>query len=160
MSKHEQIGQSDECYTPKYIFDALGVSFDLDVAHPKDSLTLVPTDRFITEDSLNKDWKGFIWCNPPFGGRNGLIPWIDKFCIHGNGIILTPDRTSAPWCQTLFKQTDGVLFIDGKVKFIKPDGTRGNSPSTGTCLFAIGSKGVDALRSAQKKGLGKFYYNL
>lgn len=33
---HERRGKSDEWYTPKYVFDALGVVFDLDVAHPRD----------------------------------------------------------------------------------------------------------------------------
>jgi hypothetical protein len=39
--------------------------------------------------------------NPPFGGRNGLAPWLDKFFANGNGIALTPDRTSAPWWQDM-----------------------------------------------------------
>jgi len=32
MSHWEAAGKSSEWYTPKYIFDALGCTFDLDVA--------------------------------------------------------------------------------------------------------------------------------
>jgi hypothetical protein len=32
MSAWEAAGQSDEWFTPKYIFDAMGVEFDTDVA--------------------------------------------------------------------------------------------------------------------------------
>jgi hypothetical protein len=34
MAAYEAAGESDEWYTPKYIFDALGLRFDLDVAAP------------------------------------------------------------------------------------------------------------------------------
>ena len=33
MSHWEATGKSDEWYTPKYIFDALGAEFDLDPAN-------------------------------------------------------------------------------------------------------------------------------
>ena len=157
MAQHENIGQSDEWYTPKYIFDALGCRFDLDVASPPKE-TNVPCKNRICANSLAMNWAGkFVWMNPPFGGRNGLVPWIEKFIENRNGIALTPDRTSAPWWQHFAKHADAVLFIDGKVKFIRPDGTRGMSPSTGTTLWAMGSEGVLALLVAEKKGLGKTY---
>src|ERR1700744_2510086 len=91
------IGASDEWYTPKYIFDALGVHFDLDVAAPSTGPRYVPTSAWISSGSLGAEWGGFVWMNPPFGGRNGLEPWLEKFISHGNGVALVPDRTSAPW---------------------------------------------------------------
>jgi hypothetical protein len=95
--------------------------------------------------------------NPPFGGRNGLKPWLDKFFEHGNGIALVPDRTSAPWWQNMARKADAILFVDGKVKFIKPDGSTGQSPSTGTVLVAAGMRGVQALVCADERGLGLCY---
>lgn len=92
--------------------------------------------------------------NPPFGGRNGLVPWLDKFFDHGNGIALTPDRTSAPWWQAAARRADAMLFVDGKIRFMRPDGSVGVSPSNGTCLFASGNKGVEALQMASARGLG------
>lgn len=156
MSHWESAGASDEWYTPAYIFDALNVGFDMDVASPRGANTHVPADTFVFADSLTDQWNGFIWMNPPFGGRNGLEPWLDKFFSHGNGIALTPDRTSAPWWQDAAKKADAVLFIGGKVKFERPDGSIGKSPSNGTTLFAAGSFAVSALQVAAQNGLGVF----
>lgn len=155
MSYWERISKSDEWYTPKYIFDALQCEFDVDVAAPIDrTYCHVPAKEFITENSLTKSWKGFIWMNAPFGKRNGLEPWLTKISKHHNGIALVPDRTSAPWWQTAAKQSDALLFINHKVKFIKPDGSIGASPSAGTVLLAYGRVAVNSLATAEKNMLG------
>ena len=147
-------GASDEWYTPRYIFDALGIRFDLDVAAPVDGGPHVPADEWHEADSLARPWWGFVWMNPPFGGRNGLVPWLDRFFQHGNGIALTPDRTSAPWWQDANRRADATMFIAGKVKFIRPDGSEGRSPGTGTTLFAAGDMALSALMRAEANGLG------
>jgi hypothetical protein len=91
--------------------------------------------------------------NPPFGGRNGLEPWLGKFFVHGNGIALVPDRTSAPWFQHAWRKANAVLFTR-KIRFLRPDGTEGKSPSCGTALFAAGDLAVTALMTAESNGLG------
>lgn len=163
MSAWETAGQSDHWYTPKYIFDALDVMFDMDVAAPH----LIPSwigdrlkpinprgaCRWLWKDSLETEWEGFVWMNPPFGGRNALEPWLQKFFDHANGIALTPDRTSAPWFRNAWARADLVLFMP-KVRFIRPDGSEGKSPSTGTALWAAGPQAVEALRRAACVGLG------
>jgi hypothetical protein len=156
MALHEQsVGRSDEWYTPKYVFEALGARFTMDVAAPQDLTHIsTPTTCFILEDSLNKDWSGFVWMNAPFGGRNGLAPWLNKFFDHGNGIALTPDRTSAPWWQDAARKADAILFVAGKIRFIGPDGKPGASPAQGTTLMAAGASGHEALLRAAKNGLG------
>ena len=111
------IGASDEWYTPRIVFDALGVRFDLDVAAPVDGPRHVPCTRWYSSESLDREWDGFVWMNPPFGGRNSLRPWLARFFEHGNGIALTPDRTSAPWWQDAAYRADAILFTRGKVKF-------------------------------------------
>lgn len=78
MSYWEASGKNNEWYTPQYIFDAMGCRFDLDVAHPEIE-TKVPCENYYSSGSLEKEWQGFVWMNPPFGGRNGLVPWLDKF---------------------------------------------------------------------------------
>lgn len=154
MSAWESAGKSDEWYTPKYIFDALECRFDMDVAAPLDRIYChVPADHFITgfEDL---EWHGFVWCNPPFGGRNSIQKWIDRMIEHGNGIILTPDRTSTDWWQSAAIACTAKLSVKGKIKFIRPDGSLGLSPSTGTTLFAFGDQGLNALINATKNELG------
>ena len=148
MATWQAIGKSDEWYTPKYIFDALNVQFDMDVAAPVNGPLHVPTSRWLSSGSLVRPWEGFIWMNPPFGGRNGILPWLEKFFAHGNGVALTPDRTSAPWWQFAAERADGVLFMSPKVKFIRPDGSVGEQPGNGTCLWAAGEKAADTLCGA------------
>jgi len=155
MGYWETNGASNDWYTPKHVFDALGVTFDMDVASPEGGLgTFVPAFQYIHSGSLSAPWNGLVWMNPPFGGRNGLKPWLDRFVEHGNGIALTPDRTSAPWWQDAAPKMDAVLFVSGKLKFYRPDGTSGDSPSNGTTLFGLGPRATEALERAQQRGLG------
>lgn len=149
MALHEQsVGATDEWYTPPHVFDALGCLYDMDVASPGRRVTpWIPAVEFITECGLSCQWRGFVWMNPPFGKRNGLLPWLDKFFAHGNGIALVPDRTSAPWWQTFAPRACLILFVAPKLKFIGVNGV-GNSPAQGTCLFGLGRDAVAALHRA------------
>jgi DNA N-6-adenine-methyltransferase (Dam) len=156
MALHEQaVGATDEWYTPAYVFNAMGVRFDADVASPGSAVVpWIPADHHITADSLTAEWQGFLWMNAPFGPRNGLVPWLRKFRNHGNGVCLVPDRTSAPWWQQYAPTADLVLFVSPKIRFIGADGRPGVSPAQGTCLLAFGSQGVGALQNAAEAGLG------
>ena len=155
MSLRQGLGKTNEWYTPQYVFDALGETFDLDVAHPPTGIkTCVPTNEFLSSNGLAEDWFGFVWMNPPFGGRNGVDPWLQKFFEYGNGIALTADRTSAPWWQKHAIKADALLFTKGKVRFLKPDGSLGGSPANGVTLWAAGRRAVSALKTAQSRGLG------
>lgn len=156
MALHEQcVGATNEWYTPPHVFRALGCSFDYDVASPgRDVTPWIPASVYITADSLSKSWGGFVWMNPPFGGRNGLVPWLGKFFAHGDGIALTPDRTSAPWWQQYAPRADLILFVAPKLKFIGADGKPGTSPAQGTCLMGIGPRASKPLHRAQAEGIG------
>ena len=151
MSSWEATGQSDEWYTPAFVFDALGEWFDLDAAAPPDGPRHVPCGAWLHSDALSLPWRGFVWLNPPFGGRNALAPWLDRFFAHGNGIALTPDRTSAPWWQDAAQRADAILLTRGKIKFERPDGSIGKSPGSGVTLWAAGPRAVSALSRAERK---------
>ena len=152
MAAYESAGETDEWYTPKYIFDALGERFDLDVAAPIDGPRHVPADDWYSDLSLIMPWRGFVWMNPPFGHQSTKRDWLGKFFMHGNGIALLPDRTSAPWWQEFAPRADAVMFVSPKVKFEKPDGTIGESPGTGTVLMAAGKRAENALMRARILG--------
>lgn len=153
MGHWEATGITDEWYTPPVVFDHLQVMFDLDVSPARQGNGHVPTVAKLDGCGLIQPWHGFVWMNPPFGGRNALVPWLDKFFEHGNGIALTPDRTSAPWFWDAWVKTDAVLFTR-KIRFLRPDGSEGTSPSTGSALWAAGQIAVSALNSASRKGFG------
>lgn len=156
LALHEQcVGATDEWYTPPHVFNALGCVFDMDVASPgREATPWIPAAEFVTEGGLDQEWKGFVWMNPPFGPRNGILPWLEKFVLHGDGIALTPDRTSAPWWQRIVPRIDAILFVGKKIQFIGADGKLGKSPAQGTTLMAIGQRGCEALRNAHDRRLG------
>jgi hypothetical protein len=156
VALHEQcVGATNEWYTPPHVFNAMGCTFDIDVASPGHEKTpWIPAVEFLTAGSLAATWRGFVWMNPPFGPRNGLVPWLEKFEQHGDGVCLVPDRTSAPWWQQFAPQMDLILFVAHKIKFIGAGGEPGRSPAQGTCLMAIGARGREALRRAEANDLG------
>lgn len=153
MSEHEPcIGATSEWFTPPEIFDALGLTFDLDPCSPGPD-HWVPARKVYTQadDGLAQPWHGLVWMNPPFGGRNGQVPWLRKFFAHGNGIALVAARTSAGWFHDEAVQAETMLFPRGKTKFIRPDGSIGSSPGTGIVLLGMGATANAAL---MRSGLG------
>nr|WP_237180921.1 phage N-6-adenine-methyltransferase [Roseomonas haemaphysalidis] len=151
---------SSEWFTPPEIFRALRLTFDLDPCQPNEGRAFlsVPCRRFLTaaEDGLTQPWEGLVWMNPPFGGRNGQVPWLRKFMRHGNGIALVAARTSASWFHDVAVEAETMLFPRGKTKFVRPDGSRGGSPGTGIVLLGMGATANNALWNS---GLGLFVNN-
>jgi hypothetical protein len=78
MPKHLAPGKSNEWRTPKSIFDALALVFDLDPCWPLDGPCFVPArQRYTVHDNgLVQSWYGLVWLNPPFGGRAGKTKFI------------------------------------------------------------------------------------
>lgn len=158
MAEHERcIGETDEWYTPSEIFAALGEVFDLDPCSPGID-HWVPARRVFmkADDGLNQPWCGFVFMNPPFGGRNGHVPWLKKFLGHGNGIAIVRAYTSAAWFHDYAIKAEAMLFPRGKTKFIRQDGSVGKSPGHGIVLLAMGERAKSALR---KSGLGFYFEN-
>lgn len=58
--------------------------------------------------------------------------------------------------DTLFKPTErsDIVPFTPKLRFIRPDGSVGKSPSNGTALLAVGKTGREALKTAHLAGLG------
>ena len=153
MSEHEpSIGASDEWYTPPEIFAALGERFDLDPCSPGAG-HWVPADRVYTiaDDGLARPWSGFVFMNPPYGGRNGHVPWLQKFLSHGSGIAVVRAYTSSAWFHEYATKAHVMLFPRGKTKFIRPDGSIGKAPGHGVVLLGMGDKATAAL---ERSGLG------
>jgi len=59
---------NDEQYTPRALFDAMAVEFDLDVAAPKGGIPWIPAKAHysIEDNALEKPWWGMVWMNPPY----------------------------------------------------------------------------------------------
>jgi hypothetical protein len=151
----------NEWFTPPKVFDALQVEFDMDPASPgRDAVPWIPAKKHLTkaDDGLTTPWEGFVWLNPPYGLRNGMQKWIDRFVEHGNGVILLPGYTYTQWFQDLATKVDCILFPLYKLNFINPDQEKQRRNCTlSNCLTAIGERGRAALRNAVATGFGKLF---
>ena len=106
------------------------------------------------DNGLVTDWgDSFCWMNPPYGLRNGIAEWIEKFVEHGNGVAIAPDFTSTEWWHALTEQAEIIMFIRPKISFL-PKREDGRTNSLGSTLVAIGERGVQALRNAERNGRG------
>ena len=154
MASHETTAVTDEWYTPEWVFEGLGVRFDLDTCN---SMMNNPASRWCSKrlatSGLEHVWSGSVWMNPPFGSRNEIRGWLAKMYMHGNGIALVPNRTGTDWWQDSAQEADALLFVRGKIRFLRPDGSEGGSPGYGNTLMAFGSKMAGALHSSAIRGV-------
>ena len=142
-------GTSDDYYTPPHIFEALGLTFDMDVSAPPGGVPWIPARRSIDviEDGLATPWVGLVWCNPPYSNPS---PWIDKFIAHNHGVALIPTSTGA-WMLNLWK-VDANWCMLKPMKFVKSnyESAKGSLPSR-CWLIAVGNISMTALKTS---GLG------
>jgi len=112
---------SDDCYTPKWVFDAMGLEFDLDVAAPVGGPWHVPCKRYYTpvDDGLIQPWHGLVWCNPPY---SDFVPWAERWAAHPAGALMGLLPTRAAWRKLVFAAADAVC-VGSEVTFARPDGT-------------------------------------
>ena len=154
MAEHEpSICKTSDWYTPPEIFRALGLVFDLDPCSPGPS-HWVPAKKVYTihDDGLRQPWHGLTFVNPPFGGRNGHVPWLVKFLDHANGVAIVRAYTSSGWFhEHVVPRAELLCFPRGKTKFVRPDGSIGTAPGHGVVLIGMGEVACSALR---KSGLG------
>ena len=148
---HEIIdnGTSDDYYTPPFIFQALGVEFDMDVSAPINGVPWIPAKRSLSiiDDGLTTDWVGRVWCNPPYSNP---APWVDKLLKHNNGIALLPMSKSS-WFNLVWERCDALLPMSPSIKFVRTDG-KINWIFMPVMLFAFGEANRQALIDS---GLGK-----
>lgn len=151
----EPKSESQEWYTPPYIFQALGITFDLDAASPGlDKTPWIPAKEAytITDNGLEKPWFGHVWCNPPYGLQIPL--WIKKMNEHQDGIMMLYSRTDTRWFQQEIHQAHLACFVSGRIRSIRGDGYSEGIPGCGHMLAAWGEECVTAL---WKSKLGVLY---
>jgi hypothetical protein len=145
----EQGLDSDERYTPRWVFDGLGLAFDLDPASPIDGGDCVPARYKLNrlDDGLCHHWDGLVWLNPPFS--NATL-WADRFRHHGNGIWLGP-VANARWWFDLARVAD-VIWHCRDFPFDHPThaGKRSSMP---LAFMALGEDCATAVRRLATSGV-------
>lgn len=129
---------SDDYYTPRWVFDRLGLRFDLDVAAPPGGVEWVPADRFYTfeDNGLTAPWYGRVWMNPPY---SEATPWARRFIEHRHGVALLPFAKSR-WLVDMWEAAEGVVVCrDGFPNFV------GGSIMLPVFFAAFGDECVEAI---------------
>lgn len=108
---------TDDYYTPAWVFEKLGLEFDLDVASPLVAPEWIPAKRRYTieDDGLVSPWEGLVWMNPPYSGPG---PWVEKFMDHGNGVALLPFGNSKWWRSVWVSDLPISVPPDTAIKFV------------------------------------------
>ena len=139
---------SDERFTPRWVFDGLGLTFDLDPASPVGGGDYVPAATKFTrnDDGLSRDWFGLVWLNPPF---SSATPWADKFREHGNGVFLGPIANSR-WWTDLVRDAHNV-WLCRDFAFVHPEhaGRRSSMP---LAFVAYGLRPASAVEHLASSG--------
>lgn len=137
--------KNDILKTPPYITDALGF-FDLDPCSGEK--TRIGNFNWWDgrgEDGLENEWFGFVWCNPPFSQKE---IWIEKMITHNNGILILPERGSAPWFGPLAAKVRTYFVMGKKINF------EGGSSSNnlGSVLFPFGAEAINRIEDSRLPG--------
>lgn len=114
---------SDDWYTPAWIFDGLGLAFDLDVAAPDGGAPNVPTARWyaVADDGLSLGWDGVVWCNPPFSAP---LPWCSRWAVHEpGGIILLRSDMSTQGVLRAFTAASTMYVPPKRLQFVSSGAT-------------------------------------
>lgn len=145
----------DDCYTPRWVFDAMGLRFDMDVAAPMGGPWHVPCDEYLTaqDDGLVTPWAGTVWCNPPY---SAFTRWADKWATHPSGCLMGGYQPETRWTRTVFAAADAVAFVSAR--FTRPDGST-IKPRHGlfVAFRGVGLEPARALAAADKFGGSVLY---
>jgi hypothetical protein len=118
-------GTTAEWYTPLPIVEAARRTMggiDRDPATNAGNWTGAATFYTAETNGLNKEWRGRVWLNPPFG--KGFAQWMHRLNSEfaagrtTQATCLIPVRTNAKWFQTLGNGAGVSLCLPHSIKFV------------------------------------------
>lgn len=145
------VAKTEVWLTPPSIIHALG-EFDLDPCASTDRPWDTAKNHYTKEDDgFSKQWEGRVWMNPPYGPE--LDRWLHRLAEHGNGVALVFARTETrAFFRNVWDRADAILFLRGRLKFHKPDGSLAGTAGSPSCLIAYGADNVRSLRDSRLDG--------
>lgn len=151
--------ETDEWYTPSWMFTAIAHDFDMDPCSPGVPPSSVPAKRHLTkaENGLTAEWSGSVWLNPPFSSKR---QWYERMLDHGDGIALMPGRPETMDLQTYMNAAQALLFMRGRIYFERGHRPGGNgtggvitTPPFGIILCAYGDRMAEVLLKSKLLGV-------
>jgi len=137
--------KNDTLKTPEWVYRELGI-IDLDPCAGADT-RIAETNWAIErgENGLEREWVGFVYCNPPFSQKE---KWSQLMIKHGNGILILPERGSAPWFGPLAMASGAYMVMGKKINFVGGP----SSNNLGSVLFPFGDEARDRLLNSRLPG--------
>lgn len=124
--------------------DVLG-AIDLDPASSQEANAVVGATKIYTadDDGLQQPWRGRLWINPPYAKdlcARFVEKLVDDYSLGdvSEAVVLVNNATETQWFQMATRASSAVCFPDKRVRFWKPDGTKGQ-PLQGQAVFYFGS---------------------
>lgn len=130
--------QHDNLRTPTWVCSSIG-PIDLDPCAAFDRA--IASKNYAIErgeNGLLLPWSGFVFCNPPFSQKE---LWADRMIEHGNGLLLLPERGSAPWFGPLAQAAGRYWVMGKKINFVGGP----SSNNLGSVFFPFGDLAVQRL---------------
>jgi hypothetical protein len=83
-----------------------------------------------------------------------MAPYLPKLPHPaGGGVALIFARTETKaFFDFVWNRADAILFLKGRLKFHKPDGSQGGTAGSPSVLIAYGQENVDALSNCKLDG--------
>lgn len=133
------LSEKNDFRTPLPIFEALDEEFGpftIDAAASEEN-ALVETYYNEEVNSLHQEWKGKVWCNPPYvrqEDKTTLKDWVHKAWesvksgIAETVVMLLPGYTSnSYWHDTIFPRASHLVFFRGRIDFTGPNQRAGGA---------------------------------
>ena len=143
---------TDAWYTPPWIFDGLGVTFDLDVSAPAEHLTWLPARQRYTvaDDGLALPWHGLVWCNPPYSDP---AAWCRKWASHPDGFLLIRADLSTGGPFAAMSAATSLYVPAKRIQFVNGQGGGTGAVNFSSVLLGRGTVADAALvRLSQRAG--------
>lgn len=128
---------SDAWYTPRWVFDGLGIEFDLDVAAPADGIDWIPARAHysVTDDGLAQPWHGTIWCNPPYSAPTA---WCRRWAEHPSGCLLIRADLSTGGPFVALSAASSMYVPAKRLQFVNGHGEGSGAVNFSTVLLGRG----------------------
>lgn len=106
---------NDEYWTPPELFEALGLTFDIDVAAPTGGVPWIPAREHYDKaaNGLVQPWRGSVFMNPPFSETR---LWVERWLVHRRGIAIVP-TSRARWFGELWNSEAAICHPTSKPMF-------------------------------------------
>lgn len=141
------VATTHDWLTPPEILQALG-PFDLDPCASQNQPWRTATTQYTVEDDgLKKEWRGRVWCNPPYGAH--AQHWLRRCASHKDAIAFVFARTDTVVFQDfVFPRAYAMLFLRGRVSFRLPGGGKAGPAGAPSVLIAFNeANGAALIRS-------------